>query len=218
MLAPLIDHTLLAPDATAKDIDKLCDEAVRYGFASVCVQPYRVAQAAAALAGTAVKVCTVVGFPHGANGASAKAHEAAEAIAAGATEIDMVQNLGAVKDGAWDIVAKEIRAVRAACGDAILKVILETAILTDEEIRKACRLCVEVGVHFVKTSTGFTGGGATVHAVRLLREHVPASMGVKASGGIRDYATAKAMIEAGADRLGCSAGVAICDEEAAQTK
>ncbi len=218
MIAAYIDHTLLSPTATREDIARICEEARTYGFATVCVQPVRVAQAAKLLAGTAVGVCTVVGFPHGANGGAAKAAEAARALKDGATEIDMVMNLGAAKDGDWATVAEEIAAVKKAVGAHVLKVIIETSQLTDDEIVAACRAAVQAGADFVKTSTGFTGGGATVEAVALMRRTVGAAARVKASGGIRDYACAQAMIAAGADRIGASAGVAICREEATAGK
>ena len=218
MIASYIDHTLLAPDASASAIETLCEEAKTYHFATVCVAPYRVRQAAQALAGSGVGVTTVVGFPHGANGGPMKAAEASWALAQGATEIDMVQNIGAVKDGAWDMVAKEIRQVRAAIGDITLKVILETALLTPTEIVNACKLAQEVGADFVKTSTGFAGAGATVANVKLMRDTVGPHFGVKAAGGIRDLATARAMLDAGANRLGVSAGVAIVRAENAERK
>lgn len=218
MIAAYIDHTLLSPTATREDIARICEEARIYGFATVCVQPVRVAQAAKLLAGTAVGVCTVVGFPHGANGGAAKAAEAARALKDGATEIDMVMNLGAAKDGDWATVAEEIAAVKKAVGAHVLKVIIETSQLTDDEIVAACRAAVQAGADFVKTSTGFTGGGATVEAVALMRRTVGAAARVKASGGVRDYACAQAMIAAGADRIGASAGVAICREEATAGK
>lgn len=218
MIASCIDHTLLAPDASARAVEILCEDAKAYHFATVCVAPYRVQQAAQALAGSGVGVTTVVGFPHGANGGPAKAAEASWALAQGATEIDMVQNIGAVKDGAWDMVAKEIRQVRAAIGDVTLKVILETALLTPTEIVNACKLAQEVGADFVKTSTGFAGAGATVANVKLMRDTVGPHFGVKASGGIRDLATARAMLAAGANRLGVSAGVAIARAEQDEIK
>lgn len=218
MIAAYIDHTLLSPTATREDIARICEEARTYGFATVCVQPVRVAQAAKLLAGTAVGVCTVVGFPHGANGGAAKAAEAARALKDGATEIDMVMNLGAAKDGDWATVAEEIAAVKKAVGVHVLKVIIETSQLTNDEIVAACRAAVQAGADFVKTSTGFTGSGATVEAVALMRRTVGATARVKASGGIRDYACAQAMIAAGADRIGASAGVAICREEATAGK
>ncbi len=211
-LANYIDHTLLAPDATTEAIKKLCAEANEYGFASVCVQPYRVAQAAAELAHTDIMVCTVVGFPHGANGL-AKVREAEIAVAHGAEEIDMVINIGAAKDGDWDIVTGEIRAVKEKVGALTVKVILETCLLTKDEIRLACQAAMAAGADFVKTSTGFAGGGATVEDVRLMRETVGTNMGVKASGGIRDRETAMAMLAAGANRLGASSGVKICAKE-----
>ncbi len=215
MIASYIDHTLLAPTATREDIARLCEEARTYGFATVCVQPVRVAQAARALAGTGVGVCTVVGFPHGANGGAAKAAEATRAIADGAAEIDMVMNLGAAKDGDWDTVTREIRQVKTAVGTHVLKVILEISELTADEIVAACRAAVAAGADFVKTSTGFASGGATIEAVTLMRRTVGTAARVKAAGGIRDYTAAQAMIAAGADRIGASAGVAICQEEAA---
>ncbi len=206
-----MDHTLLAPQATAQEIEQLCAEAKEYGFASVCVQPYRVALASDLLRDSKVAVCTVVGFPHGANG-SAKAVEAANAVQAGATEIDMVLNIGAVKDGDWDVVEKEIRQVKEAVGEHVLKVILETGLLTKDEIVTACRVAQKAGADFVKTSTGFAGSGATVEDIRLMRATVGTAMGVKASGGIRDKETAQAMIDAGATRIGASASVRICTE------
>lgn len=211
MLAKYMDHTLLAPQATAQEIEQLCAEAKEYGFASVCVQPYRVALASDLLRDSKVAVCTVVGFPHGANG-SAKAVEAANAVQAGATEIDMVLNIGAVKDGDWDVVEKEIRQVKEAVGEHVLKVILETGLLTKDEIVTACRVAQKAGADFVKTSTGFAGSGATVEDIRLMRATVGTAMGVKASGGIRDKETAQAMIDAGATRIGASASVRICTE------
>ncbi len=218
MIASTIDHTLLSPTATRADIARICREARTYGFATVCVQPVRVAEAARLLADTSVGVCTVVGFPHGANGGAAKAAEAARAISDGATEVDMVMNLGAAKDGDWETVTEEMKAVKAAVGTHVLKVIMEISQLTEDEIVAACRAAMAAGVDFVKTSTGFTGGGATVEAVTLMRRTVGDTMRVKAAGGIRDYATAQAMLAAGADRIGASAGVRICEEEAAGGK
>ncbi len=212
-IASMIDHTILAAGATADQIGKLCREAVEYGFASVCVNSCRVTQARALLADSSVKVCTVVGFPLGAMSTKAKAYEAAAAVEDGADEVDMVINIGYVKDGAWDSVLDDIKAVRKACGDKVLKVILETCLLTDDEIVRACRTAVEAGADFVKTSTGFSTGGATEKAVRLMRETVGPDIGVKASGGIRNLETALRMVEAGASRLGCSSGVAIAKGE-----
>ena len=209
----MIDHTILAAGATAEQIGKLCREAVEYGFASVCVNSCRVPQARALLADSSVKVCTVVGFPLGAMSTKAKAYEAAAAVEDGADEVDMVINIGYVKDGAWDSVLDDIKAVRKSCDDKILKVILETCLLTDDEIVRACRTAVEAGADFVKTSTGFSTGGATEEAVRLMRKTVGPDVGVKASGGIRNLKTALRMVEAGASRLGCSSGVAIAKGE-----
>ena len=213
-IASYIDHTLLKPDATGEQIDRLCAEAREYGFASVCVNPYYVARCVKNLKGTDVKVCTVVGFPLGATTAEAKVFEALQAIASGAKEIDMVMNVCAMKSGHTKAIEQEIQALAAAVeGQAILKVIIETCLLTDEEKTQACRIARRSGAHFVKTSTGFSTGGATVEDVALMKKAAGANVKVKASGGIRDYATAKAMIEAGADRIGASAGVAIVKEE-----
>ena len=213
-IASYIDHTLLKPDATGEQIDRLCAEAREYGFASVCVNPYYVARCVKNLKGTDVKVCTVVGFPLGATTAESKAFEALQAIASGAKEIDMVMNVCAMKSGHTKAIEQEIQALAAAVeGQAILKVIIETCLLTDEEKNQACRIARRSGADFVKTSTGFSTGGATVEDIALMRKAVGAKLGVKASGGIRDYATAKAMIEAGATRIGASAGVAIVKEE-----
>ena len=212
-LTSIIDHTLLAADATSAQIARLCQEAREYSFASVCVNSCRVAQARSLLQGCPVKVCTVVGFPLGAMSTRAKADETRSAVEDGADEIDMVINVGYVKDGDWDGVLDDIMAVREACKGKVLKVILETCLLTDDEIVKACRTAVRAGADFVKTSTGFSKGGATVHAVSLMRSTVGSDVGVKASGGIRDAESARAMVEAGASRLGCSAGVAIAKGE-----
>lgn len=209
-VAAMIDHTLLKPDATRDQIVKLCEEAKQYGFASVCVNPANVSLAASLLKGTPVKVCTVIGFPLGATTPTAKAIETRDAIANGATEVDMVINVGALKSGDYDLVKRDIEAVvDAARGKALVKVILETALLTDEEKVKACLLAKMAGADFVKTSTGFGPGGATVEDVRLMRKVVGSDMGVKASGGIRNLESARKMIEAGASRIGASASVAI---------
>lgn len=218
-IAGFIDHTQLSACATEEDIKKLCAEAVKYGFASCCVNPYYVPMAAEILRGTGVKVCTVIGFPLGANSIDDKASQAAMCVSEGADEVDMVVNLGAVKDGKWDEVFEEIYAVRCAvddvdCGESkkiVEKVILETCYLDDEEIVAVCQKALEAGADFVKTSTGFGTGGATVHAVELMRKTVGKNMGVKASGGIHSFEEAVAMIEAGADRLGCSASVKIVE-------
>lgn len=209
----LIDHTLLAPTATAADIEKLCAEAVEHDFCSVCVNPTWVALVKEKLAGSDVKVCTVIGFPLGANTSQIKALETEQAIANGAQEIDMVMNIGFAKMGDWHAVAQDMAAVvQAASGKALVKVILETCLLTDDEIRHACQAAVQAGVDFVKTSTGFSKGGATVEAVRLMREVVGENIGVKASGGVRSQADLENMVMAGANRIGASAGVALLGE------
>ncbi len=213
-IASYIDHTLLKPDATGEQIDQLCAEAREYGFASVCVNPYYVARCVKNLKGTDVKVCTVVGFPLGATTMETKVFETLQAVASGAQEIDMVMNVCAMKSGHTKAIEQEIQALAAAVEDkAILKVIIETCLLTDEEKTQACRIARRSGAQFVKTSTGFSTGGATVEDVALMKKAAGANVKVKASGGIRDYATAKAMIEAGADRIGASAGVSIVKEE-----
>jgi deoxyribose-phosphate aldolase len=208
-MAAFIDHTLLKPEATAEQVSVLCAEAVAHGFKSVCVNSAFTAHAKRQLGASPVLVCTVVGFPLGAMLADAKAAEARLAIDAGAREIDMVVAIGAVKAGDWIAVKADIEAVLAACGEVPLKVIFETCLLTDDEIIRLCGLCRELGTAFVKTSTGFSSGGATLDTVELMRCEVGAQVGVKASGGIRDYPAALAMINAGATRLGTSAGVAI---------
>lgn len=204
---------MLAPQATVSQIRKLCEEAVKYHFASVCVNSCHVALCAELLKGTGVNVCTVVGFPLGAMSTKAKAFEAECAVADGAVEIDMVINVGALKDENWTFVEDDIRAVKKACGGKLLKVILETCLLTDDEIVRACQLAEAAGADYVKTSTGFSKGGATAEAVSLMRKTVGDRLGVKASGGIRDRESALKMIEAGASRLGCSAGVKIMEGE-----
>lgn len=204
---------MLAPQATVSQIRKLCEEAVKYHFASVCVNSCHVALCAELLKGTGVNVCTVVGFPLGAMSTKAKAFEAECAVADGAVEIDMVINVGALKDENWTFVEDDIRAVKKACGGKLLKVILETCLLTDDEIVRACQLSEAAGADYVKTSTGFSKGGATAEAVSLMIKTVGDRLGVKASGGIRDRESALKMIEAGASRLGCSAGVKIMEGE-----
>lgn len=210
-LAALIDHTLLKPEASSGEIEKLCLEAKRFSFASVCIQPYRVRQAAALLHDSAVKVCTVVGFPLGANCTHTKAVETEQAVAQGATEIDMVINIGALKEQNDELVEKDIYAVVQAANGQIVKVILETCLLTDEEIKRACLLTVKAGAHFVKTSTGFSKSGATVEHVALMRQTVGKNFGVKASGGIRDIETLNKMVQAGANRIGTSSGVSLIE-------
>jgi deoxyribose-phosphate aldolase len=209
-ITPLIDHTLLKPEATEAQVRELCAEAREFGFASVCVNPWYVPLVAELLADSAVRRCTVIGFPLGANRAETKAAEAQLAVANGATELDMVINVGALKSGRTDVVRDDIRGVVQAGGStAITKVILETALLTADEITCACELAREAGAAFVKTSTGFGPGGATVEDVSLMRRTVGRSMGVKASGGIGTRQDAAAMIAAGATRIGASAGVRI---------
>ena len=213
-IASMIDHTLLKQDATGEQIDRLCAEAAEYHFASVCVNPYYVVRCVKNLKGTGVKVCTVVGFPLGATTMETKVFETLQAVASGAEEIDMVINVCAMKSGHIRGVEQEIQAMAAAVeGKAILKVIIETCLLTDEEKVLACQIAKRCGADFVKTSTGFSTGGATVEDVALMRRTVGPEMGVKASGGIRDYAKAKAMIDAGASRIGASAGIAIVEAE-----
>lgn len=215
-IASYIDHTLLKADADAGQIDKLCAEAAEYHFASVCVNPWFVPRCVKNLKGTGVKVCTVIGFPLGATTTETKVFEALQAVRSGAEEIDMVVNLSAVKSGSFQAVEQEIQALAAVAeGSAKLKVILETCLLTREEKIRVCQIAKRAGADFVKTSTGFSTGGATREDVALMRETVGPEMGVKASGGIRDYATARAMIEAGATRIGASAGVAIVKAEQA---
>lgn len=213
-IAALIDHTLLKPETTLNHIHELCDEALTYRFASVCVNPVWVKYCAERLQRSTVKVCTVVGFPLGATTTVSKVVETAEAIEDGATEIDMVLNIGGLKSGKLELVEADIAAVvQASESQALVKVILETGLLTDEEKRIACRLSKKAGAAFVKTSTGFAGSGATTHDVSLMRDTVGPDMGVKASGGIRDLETAQAMIKAGATRIGASASVAIVEAE-----
>ncbi|WP_036708279.1 deoxyribose-phosphate aldolase [Paenibacillus pinihumi] len=209
-LAGMIDHTLLRADATQDEIIKLTEEAKEHGFASVCVNPAWVKVAAGQLAGTPVKVCTVIGFPLGASTSAVKAFETRDAIENGATEVDMVIPVGALKSGQLDVVEQDIRAVvEAAAGKALVKVIIETSLLTDEQKVQASELSAKAGADFVKTSTGFSTGGATAADVALMRRTIKPEMSVKASGGIRSYDDAKAMVEAGASRLGCSSGVQI---------
>ena len=208
-LAATIDHTLLKPEATPTQIEKLCAEAAEYHFASVCVNPVYIPLAARLLKGTGVKVCCVVGFPLGAIAPEQKAAEAASCAAMGAEELDMVIHVGAAKAGDWALVQRDIEGVVKAAAGHTVKVIIETCLLTDEEKVKACKAAKAAGSHFVKTSTGFSTGGATTHDIALMRKTVGPEMGVKASGGIRDYETAMAMIEAGANRIGASAGIAI---------
>ena len=207
-----IDHTLLKPQASEEDIIKICAEAKKYGFASVCVNAYYTSLVSNELQGTDVKTCIVVGFPLGATTKEVKAFEAKQAIENGAQEIDMVVNVGAIKSNKYDVVKEDIKAVvDAASGRALVKVILETCLLTDEEKVKVCEIAKEVGANFVKTSTGFSTGGATVHDIKLMRKTVGEEMGVKASGAVRTTEDAKAVIEAGASRIGASSSIAIVE-------
>jgi deoxyribose-phosphate aldolase len=213
-LASLIDHTLLKPDATRDQIAQLCNEARQHGFASVCINPVNVKLGAKLLKGSGVPVCTVVGFPLGANSTDVKVFEAQKAILDGATEVDMVINVGALRSKDYELVKRDVGSVARAChaSHAILKVIIEAALLTDEEKEIACQLTMAAGADFVKTSTGFGPGGATVEDVALMRRVVGPALGVKAAGGIRTYADAQKMIEAGASRIGASASVQIVEE------
>lgn len=215
-LASIIDHTLLRPDATEKDILYLCDEAARYGFKAVCVNPSRVALAAGALSGSGVAVCAVAGFPLGAGSTAAKVAEAAGAVMDGAVEIDMVINIGLLKDRRHDLVTRDVRAVVEAVAGlgrgALVKAIIETCHLTGEEKEKACLLCEEAGARFIKTSTGLGPSGATVEDVELIRRTVAPDTGIKASGGIKTLDQALQMVRAGATRIGASSGVRIMRE------
>lgn len=211
-LARMIDHTILKADATEMEVKKLCTEALEYNFASVCINPSMVEKAANMLKGSDVKVCTVIGFPLGATTTEVKAFETEDVIKKGATEVDMVINIGKLKEGNIEYVKKDIEAVvNAAKGKALTKVIIETCLLTDEEKVTACKLSKEAGADFVKTSTGFSTGGATASDIKLMRETVGPNLGVKASGGVRSLEDAMAMIENGATRIGASASIAICE-------
>jgi deoxyribose-phosphate aldolase len=210
-IASLIDHTILKPEATADDVRRICAEARQHGFASVCVNPYWVSLVARELAGSAVKACSVAGFPLGASATAIKAAEAEQAIRDGAQEVDMVLNVGELRAGNDDAVRRDIESVAQVChnGGAILKVILETALLNDDQKRRACALAKSAGADFVKTSTGFGPGGATVEDIALMRAAVGPDIGVKASGGIRTIEDLRAMVAAGANRIGASASVQI---------
>lgn len=208
-IAKFIDHTALTAEKTEKDILQLCDEALQHHFFSICINSAYIPLAKQKLTGSNVKICTVVGFPLGANLSSVKAFEAAKAIEAGADEIDMVINIGWIKSAKWAEVRSDIQQVLHACQGKLLKVILETCLLSKEEIVKTCEICRELNVGFVKTSTGFNKGGATVEDIALMRQTVGSEIGVKASGGVRDTDTALAMIKHGASRIGASAGIAI---------
>jgi deoxyribose-phosphate aldolase len=212
-LAQTIDHTILKPEATPEQIRRLCSEAKEFGFAAVCINPCYVDLAFRELQGTEVQVCTVIGFPLGATTSTVKAYEAGEVAGAGAGEVDLVLNIGALKSGNLELVQADIAAVVKAASKAnaqvVIKVNLETCLLADAEKLQACKLAQSAGAHFVKTSTGFSTGGAAVEDIRLMREAVGQNMRVKASGGIRDWSTAQTLLAAGADRLGTSAGIAI---------
>ena len=213
-IASMIDHTLLKPEATKEAIETLCNEAKEYKFKAVCVNPYYVKMCKEILKDSEVKVATVIGFPLGASTKEVKAFETKNAIENGADEVDMVLNIGAMKNKDYNAVKEDIKAVvEVAKNKAIVKVIIETCLLTDEEKIKACELSKEAGADFVKTSTGFSTGGATVEDIRLMKKTIGNSLQIKASGGIRDYKTANAMIDAGASRIGASASVIIVQEE-----
>ncbi|MBR2504502.1 MAG: deoxyribose-phosphate aldolase [Elusimicrobiaceae bacterium] len=210
-LAKYIDHTLLKPQASQAEIKNLCEQAREYGFFSVCVNPYWVPFCKEQLKGSDVKVCTVIGFPLGANTTEVKVLEAKDALKNGADELDMVVNLGAVKSADWQTVLADIEAVRHAGENFTLKVIIETSVLTEEEKVKLCQLCTQAKADFVKTSTGFTGGGATAQDVKLMKENISADMQVKASGGVRTKEDFDKMVAAGATRIGASAGIKIIE-------
>lgn len=211
-IAAMIDHTALKPETTIEEIDKLCREAVQYGFASVCINPCYVMRASEILKGSNVKVCTVIGFPLGANTTETKVFEAVKAVDEGAGEVDMVINVGALKGKRYDTVHNDIKSVVDAVKDrAIVKVIIETCLLTDDEKVKVCEIAKDAGAHFVKTSTGFNKSGATAHDIELMRKTVGEAMGVKASGGVRTYEDAVNMINAGASRIGASSSIKIVE-------
>lgn len=212
-LARMIDHTVLKADTKEEKIEEICKEALQYNFASVCINPCNIESAAKLLKGSEVKVCTVIGFPLGANTTAAKAFETKDAIEKGASEVDMVINIGKIRDKDYDYVKKDIEAVvKEAKGKALTKVIIETCLLTDEEKIMACKLAKEAGADFVKTSTGFSTGGATVADIKIMREAVGENLGVKASGGVRTYEDSIAIINAGATRIGASASIDIINK------
>lgn len=215
--ASYIDHTLLKPEATEEQIKSICAEAKEFGFASVCVNPTWVSVAAAELKGATSKVCTVIGFPLGASTSATKAFETKDAIANGAEEIDMVINIGALKGSQYDVVENDIKTVVEAANGTLVKVIIEACLLSDEEKVKACELSVAAGADFVKTSTGFSTGGATAEDIALMRKTVGPELGVKASGGVRSLEDLEAMVAAGATRIGASSGVKIMKGQSAKT-
>jgi deoxyribose-phosphate aldolase len=213
-IASYIDHTVLKPTTILQEVETCCSEAVQYKFAAVCIPPYYVKAAASKLPGTGVNLATVIGFPFGYSAASAKKEEMLEAISDGANEIDMVINIAALKNNDWATLENEIALLMAAKpAGIVMKTIIESGILTDEEIIKCCSLYAKAGVDYVKTSTGYAEKGASVEAVQLMRQHLPSSVKIKASGGIRTFDFANELVKAGADRLGCSAGVAIVKGE-----
>ena len=214
-IAAIIDHTLLKPTISLQEVKTLCNEAIEYGFAAVCNPPPFVRNARAFLGSSPVKTCTVIGFPFGYSIARAKVFEAAQALDDGADELDMAINIAALKNGQWQYLESEVKYILEAVHkrEKILKVIIESGVLTDQEIIRCCSLYANAGVDFLKTSTGYAEKGADTHAVALMRSHLPEQVRIKASGGIKTYETARAMVGAGADRLGCSAGIAIVKDE-----
>ena len=208
----MIDHTVLKADTPLETVKRICDEAMEYGFASVCINPCHVAYCADYLKDSDVNVCTVIGFPVGANTSAVKAFETKDAIANGADEIDMVMNIGALKDKNYDLVRNDVKAVVEAANGTLVKVILETCLLTEDEIKKACELCVEAKADYVKTSTGFSTRGATIEDVQIMKAAVQGKAKVKAAGGVRTHEDMVKIIEAGADRIGTSAGCSLVDK------
>ena len=208
----MIDHTVLKADTPLETVKRICDEAMEYGFASVCINPCHVAYCADYLKDSDVNVCTVIGFPLGANTSAVKAFETKDAIANGVDEIDMVMNIGALKDKNYDLVRDDVKAVVEAANGTLVKVILETCLLTEDEIKKACELCVEAKADYVKTSTGFSTRGATIEDVRIMKEAVHGKAKVKAAGGVRTHEDMVKIVEAGADRIGTSAGCSLVDK------
>jgi deoxyribose-phosphate aldolase len=212
VIASMIDHTILKPEASKKKVQKICEEAVENNFASVCINPCNVTMCAVLLKGSNIKVCTVIGFPLGATTSCVKGFEALDAVKNGADEVDMVINIGRLKDKDYDYVREDIRAVvDAVRGKALVKVIIETCLLTDDEKISACKIAKEEGADFVKTSTGFSIGGASIADIRLMRKTIGSVMGIKAAGGIHSYDDAARLVEAGASRIGASASIAICE-------
>lgn len=209
----MIDHTVLKADTPLETVKRICDEAMEYGFASVCINPCHVAYCADYLKDNDVNVCTVIGFPLGANTSAVKVFETKDAIANGADEIDMVMNIGALKDKNYDLVRNDVKAVVEAANGTLVKVILETCLLTEDEIKKACELCVEAKADYVKTSTGFSTRGATIEDVQIMKAAVQGKAKVKAAGGVRTHEDMVKIVEAGADRIGTSAGCSLVDKK-----